>query len=263
MSSDDYRTVNSPAEMLAAMGGKARDPWDREESPPIRKTTEEERKALSAGFRSKAENERAKKIGGQKSRHIQTPNGCRNTHIDMEDYALGDPRKEIAGALLPCFLEEFAKEMTKLNEHSSNLRFSRICPPKPKEYKAEECAITVAGFPIEFPDDIRDQILDGTIKNEGQPTEDLGLPTVDPDVMGYLHSAFDQKPGFDPDEGYTVPILTATLIFEKTADDLWLVEIHTEGSYNLIEIDGPLSEATDAAKDRLREVIAEDMGRLR
>ena len=228
MSNDDHKKApQSPEEMLT-MIGEARDPWEREDNPPIKETTDGERGALSGGFRSTEEGDREGEIArdqivGPRYQYIPTPNDRRSTPTSEEH---------------------------KIEE----------C-----DIKAEDIHDQIMEFPDDIHDQIMQSTIKrsrppldllGIAKWSSIPER------PDADVMGLLHSRFGVAPSVDAQSmEYTVGLRAATFVFERIKGGQWLTEVHTEGAYDLGEHDD-LSAATDWAARRAQAIFTLDIKAL-
>ena len=295
------KTVNSPAEMLAAMGGKVRDPWEEEEDRGLEEKDETE---TGSRFRSKEENDRAKEIAQgtfpRISRHDHRIVGravwkdqCPPLHEREGETVdtIGDADRVLAEKIQ----NELEDLWMQIKRHSCYTSPPDTLAPIPQiektttNYEIEGFAdgeIAIAGHEIEgFADggieyhhprspaiptyaeaDVAAPWKRETTDPEGddQDRKSAFYKEPDPDVMGYLHSVFDTAPQF-LDGLYAVDRDSFRVEFDHSVHDLksWFVEVNTENRYTCDEIHGDLADAVDHAKDEIRSVLAADLERLR
>ena len=100
-------------------------------------------------------------------------------------------------------------------------------------------------------------------------------PEPDPDVMGYLHSAFDRKPDYEIQEvrpidirshtgvKYSVKLDTMIISFTPCSVDEWVFEISTKKSWRgVISFHDSLEACVDKAKTEAKKALANDLDRL-
>ena len=237
------KTVNSPAEMLAAMGGKVRDPWEEEEDHDFGFGGDHISGTDATGFRSKEENDRVKEI----ARNQIIPGHTHHTPYSTPNGIVGRGIFPSIGADAPKAAPDRYRDLIRQHPHLVPVTVDHpVDGHEPREHLVGDGEIAIAGHEIEG-------FADGGIEYHHP----------DPDVMGYLHSAFDIPPEHDSEiDCYGVDRCSYTAYFTR-APEYWFVEVNTENRYTCDEIHGDLADAVDHAKEEIRSTLTADLERLR